>query len=322
MKSIALFTSGGDSPGMNACIRAVVRTALHKGLNVQGILYGYDGMINGDFIPMDSKSVANIIHRGGTILKTARSKEFMTAEGMKKAAEQVRKHNVEGIVAIGGDGTFRGALAFREYCDIPVMGCPGTIDNDLAGTDFTIGFDTALNTVVEAVDKIRDTAESHNRIFVVEVMGRDSGLIALYTGIGVGAEGILIPESKYDLQSTINALTKSRKDKTSRILIVSEGDEFGGGAEVMELIKKKFPEQDVRLTVLGHIQRGGAPSCMERVNASRMGHAAVIALLNNQAHEMVGIVNNNITFTPFRKAVKQLHEPDASLLEMTKILAS
>jgi 6-phosphofructokinase 1 len=322
MKSIALFTSGGDSSGMNACIRAVVRTALYKGMRVHGIRYGYDGMINDDFVEMDAKSVSNIIHRGGTILKTARSKEFMTVEGMKKAADNIRKRNIEGIIAIGGDGTFRGALAFREFCNIPVIGCPGTIDNDLAGTDFTIGFDTALNTVVEAVDKIRDTAESHNRIFVVEVMGRDSGLIALYSGIGVGAEGILIPESKDDLNTVVDTLRKSRKGKSSRIIIVAEGDEFGGGAEVMALIKKKFPEQDVRLSVLGHIQRGGAPTCMERVNASRMGHAAVNALIENEAHKMTGIVNGKIVFTPFQRAVKQQHAPDPSLVEMTKILAS
>lgn len=322
MKSIAVFTSGGDSPGMNACIRAVVRTALNKKLQVFGIRYGYDGMINGDIIRMEAASVANIIHRGGTILKTARSSAFMTKEGMQKAADNIRKNGIEGIVAIGGDGTFRGAIAFREFCDIPVIGCPGTIDNDLVGTDFTIGFDTAINTAVEAVDKIRDTAESHNRIFVVEVMGRDAGLIALYSGIGAGAEGIMIPESKNDLSSVTEVLSRSRKDKKSKIIIVAEGDEEGGGMKVAAYIREKFPAEDVRVTILGHIQRGGAPTCMERVNASRMGYAAVNGLLDKHSHEMVGIVNGSIVFTPFSKATKQLHEPDAELMRMTGILAS
>src|ERR1041385_8751409 len=208
MKTIAVFTSGGDSPGMNACIRAVVRTAVYKKLNVYGIRYGYEGMIDGDFLKMDARSVANIIHRGGTILKTARSKRFYTEEGMQQAKMQLEKQGIEGVVAIGGDGTFRGALEFSKICNVPFIGCPGTIDNDLAGTDFTIGYDTAINTVVEAVDKIRDTAESHSRIFVVEVMGRDSGLIALYTGIGAGAEGILIPESKNDLDDLIKRMSE------------------------------------------------------------------------------------------------------------------
>jgi 6-phosphofructokinase 1 len=322
MKSIALFTSGGDAPGMNACIRAVVRTALHHGLTVYGIRYGYEGMIDGDFVKMDAKSVANIIHRGGTILKTARSKAFMTVEGMKKAAANIEKYNIEGIVAIGGDGTFRGALAFQDYCRIPVIGCPGTIDNDLAGSDYTIGFDTAINTVVEAVDRIRDTAESHNRIFVVEVMGRDAGLIALYSGIGVGAEGILIPESKHDLSEVMTLLKKSRKDKKSKIIIVAEGDEDGGAVAVSNKIKTAFPEADVRVTILGHVQRGGAPTCMDRVNAARIGHEAVNALVQSRKLEMVGIVNGKIAFTPFSNAVKQHVEPDPSLLSMTKILAS
>lgn len=322
MKTIAVFTSGGDSPGMNACIRAVVRTALHHGLNVYGIRYGYEGMIADDFVKMDSKSVANIIHRGGTILKTARSKEFMTAEGMKKAAENIRKRNIDGIVAIGGDGTFRGALAFQSHCKIPVIGCPGTIDNDLAGTDFTIGFDTAINTVVEAVDKIRDTAESHNRIFVVEVMGRDSGLIALYSGIGVGAEGIMIPETQNDMSAVMADLTKSRKDKKSKIIVVAEGDENGGAIKVSEAIRAKFPDADVRVTILGHVQRGGPPTCMERVNASKMGYEAVNALLKGRAMEMVGLINGRTSYIALEKAVKQHIEPDQSILEMTRVLAS
>ncbi|MBA3704888.1 MAG: ATP-dependent 6-phosphofructokinase, partial [Bacteroidetes bacterium] len=224
MKKIAILTSGGDAPGMNACIRAVVRTAIYHNLAVAGIMRGYDGLIRDEFIALEAKSVANIIHRGGTILKTARSKDFLTAEGQKKAARNLIKHNVEGLVVIGGDGTFKGALEFSEICNIPVVGCPGTIDNDLVGTDFTIGYDTAINTVVEAVDKIRDTAESHDRLFFVEVMGRDAGLIALRSGIGVGAEAILMPETKTDVEDLIKRLGSSRKSKFSKIIIVAEGD--------------------------------------------------------------------------------------------------
>jgi 6-phosphofructokinase 1 len=321
MKSIAVFTSGGDSPGMNACVRAVVRTALAEGADVYGIRYGYEGMISGDFIRMDAKSVANIIHRGGTILKTMRSKKFPTKEGMLAAKAQLEKHGVEGVVAIGGDGTFRGALEFSTLCDIPFVGCPGTIDNDLVGTDFTIGYDTAINTVVEAVDKIRDTAESHNRIFIVEVMGRDAGLIALYSGIGVGAEGIMIPETKNDLERIVERLGESRRDKSSKIIIVAEGDEAGGAFKVGDEVKKRFPQLDVRVTVLGHIQRGGSPTCMERVNASRMGYSAVKALLAGEKNVMVGIVDKKIVLTPFADATKQHQEPDPALMEMIAVLA-
>jgi 6-phosphofructokinase 1 len=321
MKTIAVFTSGGDSPGMNACVRAVVRTALSKDLRVYGIRYGYEGMIEGDFVEMDASSVANIIHRGGTILKTARSKRFMTPEGRQQAKLELEKRGIDGVVAIGGDGTFRGAVAFSEISTIPFIGCPGTIDNDLAGTDYTIGFDTAINTAVEAVDRIRDTAESHNRVFIVEVMGRDAGLIALYSGIGAGAEGILIPESPNDLQVVINRLASSRSGKQSKIIVVAEGDEAGGAFKVADAVKANFHELDVRVTVLGHIQRGGAPTCMERVNASRMGYAAVDALLSGHSHEMVGIINNKIAFTPFKDAVKHILEPDKALLRMVGVLA-
>lgn len=321
MKTIAVFTSGGDSPGMNACVRAVVRTALSKELNVFGIRYGYEGMIDGDIVKMEASSVANIIHRGGTILKTARSKRFMTIEGRLTAKAQLEKHGIEGIVAIGGDGTFRGAVAFSEVCNIPFIGCPGTIDNDLAGTDYTIGFDTAINTAVEAIDRIRDTAESHNRVFIVEVMGRDAGLLALYCAIGAGAEGVLIPETPNDLQVVLNRLANSRSNKQSKIIVVAEGDEAGGAFKVGEAVKAQFHELDVRITVLGHIQRGGAPTCMERVNASRMGYAAVEALLAGKSHEMIGIINNKIAYTPFKDAVKHLLEPDKSLLRMIGVLA-
>ncbi len=321
MKKIALFTSGGDSPGMNACIRAVVRTALYKGVEVYGIRYGYEGMINGDIYKMDAKSVGHIIHRGGTILKTARSKRFLTEEGRQQAKANLEKHGIEGVIAIGGDGTFRGATEFSKICKVHFVGCPGTIDNDLVGTDYTIGYDTAINTVIEAVDKIRDTAESHNRVFIVEVMGRDSGLIALYSGIASGAEGILIPETKNDLETLLKTLGDKQREKHSKIIIVAEGDEAGGAFKVDKAIKEKFPQFDTRVSVLGHIQRGGSPSCMERVNASRMGFAAVETLLEGKTHVMIGIINRKIVLTPFAEAVKQHIEPDAGLLKMVDILA-
>ncbi len=322
MKKIAVFTSGGDAPGMNACIRAVVRSGIYHKLEVMGILNGYEGMIDNTFISMNEKSVSNIIQRGGTILKTARSERFMKIEGRKIASENLLKNGIEGIVAIGGDGTFKGALAISEICNIPIVGCPGTIDNDLIGTDFTIGYDTAINTIIEAVDKIRDTAESHNRLFVVEVMGRDAGLIALRSGIGAGAESILIPEFRSDINEMLTKLEKSRKDKSSKIIIVAEGDESGGAYKVMETIKQKFGNTyDIRVSVLGHMQRGGSPTCMERVNASRMGHAAVKALLQGEKNVMIGIINNNVSQTPFAKAVKHIAEIKPDLKELSEILS-
>jgi 6-phosphofructokinase 1 len=321
MKKIAVFTSGGDSPGMNACIRAVVRTAIHHNLEIMGIMHGYEGMINNEFIHLNNKSVANIIQRGGTILKTARSKRFMTEEGMESAFNNLKKHNIDGVVCIGGNGTFTGAQEFSEKYPINFVGCPGTIDNDLVGTDFTIGYDTAINTVVEAVDKIRDTAESHDRIFIVEVMGRDAGLIALRSGIAVGAEGILIPESKNDLVKILNNLKKTRKDKTSKIIMVAEGDESGGAFNVANIIREQFPHFDVRVSVLGHVQRGGTPTCMERVNASRIGYSAVQALLEGKKNVMVGIINKEINFTPFSKAIKHIEELNPELINMMEILA-
>jgi 6-phosphofructokinase 1 len=321
MKKIAVFTSGGDSPGMNACIRAVVRTALYNNMQVMGIMRGYQGMIENDFIELNAKSVANIIQRGGTILKTARSNDFMTIEGRKKAYENLKAQGIEGIVAIGGDGTFKGALEFSKISDIPMIGCPGTIDNDLAGTDFTIGYDTAVNTVIEAVDKLRDTAESHNRVFVVEVMGRDAGLIALRSGIASGAEAIFIPETKSDISTLISKLEKGRKDKSSKIIMVAEGDEAGGAFEFAKIIKENLPDLDVRVSILGHIQRGGAPSCMERVNASRMGFSAVEALKQGKNMQMIGVVNMQIEYTPFEKAVKHIEAPHPDLLRMMDILS-
>jgi 6-phosphofructokinase 1 len=321
MKKIAVLTSGGDAPGMNACIRAVVRTALYHNMEVVGFIRGYEGMIDADYIPMQAKSVANIIQRGGTILKTSRSERFITLEGRKQAAANLQKIGVEGIVVIGGDGSFRGALALKQVTAIPIVGCPGTIDNDLWGTDFTIGYDTAVNTVIEAVDKIRDTAESHDRLFLVEVMGRDAGLIALRSGISVGAEAILIPEKKTDVEDLIKRLENGRKDKASKIIIVSEHDDAGGAFAVAEKIKKQLPYYDTRVTVLGHLQRGGNPTCIDRVNASRIGYAAVEALIAGKEGVMVGIVNKEITYTPFEKSAKHLEELDPALMKMVDILS-
>jgi 6-phosphofructokinase 1 len=321
IKNIGLFTSGGDSPGMNAAIRAVVRSAIYYGIGVTGIRRGYEGMIKGDLFPMDRKSVSNIIQRGGTILKTARSEQFRTPEGRKQAYEQLKKHNVDALVAIGGDGTFRGAKAFSEEFDIPVVGLPGTIDNDLCGTDFTIGYDTAINTVIDAVDKIRDTAESHDRLFIVEVMGRDSGLIALRTGIAAGAETILIPESPTDINAVFDKLEKGRKDKTSKIIMLAENGEAGDAFEVGRQIKEKFPNYDTRVSVLGHIQRGGRPSCMDRVLASRVGVAAVEALMAGHRNEMIGLIHNEIAYTPFENATKHIGEINPDFLKIVEILA-
>ncbi len=321
IKRIAVFTSGGDSPGMNACIRAVVRTAIYKNLKVYGIVRGYEGMINGEFIPLEANSVGNIIQRGGTFLKTARSKEFMTKEGRRNAFHQLQKYEIDALVAIGGDGTFRGAIAFSEEFDIPIIGAPGTIDNDLAGTDNTIGYDSAVNTVVHAVDKIRDTAESHDRLFLVEVMGRDSGLIALNSGIAVGAEFIFIPEKKTDMENLFHRLEEGKREKASKIIMVAEGEVAGGIFNVAKKIKERFPHFDTKVTVLGHVQRGGSPSCADRVLASRLGFAAVEALLDGKRGVMVGMRDKDISFTPFDQAVKQTLEIDAHLLRMVEILS-
>ena len=321
LKKIAVFTSGGDAPGMNACIRAVIRTAVFHKIEVTGILRGYDGMINNEFIPLAAKSAANIIQRGGTILKTARSEAFLAEPGMKKAKSNLEKNNIDGVIAIGGDGTFRGALEFSSICSIPFVGCPGTIDNDLIGTDFTIGYDTAINTVIEAVDKIRDTAESHDRLFFVEVMGRDAGLIALRSGIGSGAEAILISEAKTDFKKLIQHLKEGRKDKNSKIIIVSEQKGTGSVLQIAEKVKKELPYYDIRVSVLGHMQRGGNPACMDRVNASRMGFSAVEALIAGKKNVMIGIVNNKIVYTPFKNAVKHITEVHTDLQRMMRILA-
>jgi 6-phosphofructokinase 1 len=323
IKNIGVLTSGGDAPGMNAAIRAVVRAGIYYDLKVTGILRGYEGLVNGDFVEMDRKSVANIIQRGGTILKTARCSAFFSKEGRTQAYEQLKNAQIDALIVIGGDGTFTGADIFCKEFDIPVLGLPGTIDNDLEGTDFTIGYDTAINTVINAVDKIRDTAESHDRLFIVEVMGRDSGLIALRSGIGVGAEAILIPEAKMGTDDLVTRLEHGRKDKASKIIIVAEGDDAGGAFNVGEVLKEKFPNYDIRISVLGHIQRGGKPSCMDRVLASRLGVASVEGLLSGKSGAMAGLVNREIVFTPLHHAIKHIdaEKVTPSWLKLVEILS-
>ncbi len=320
---IGVLTSGGDSPGMNAAIRAVVRTGLYYNLDVFGIVRGYSGMIEDDIFQMDSKSVANIIQRGGTILKTARSKEFMEYEGRKKAYENLKKHGIDGLVIIGGDGSFRGAQRFSNEFDIPCIGLPGTIDKDIAGTDFTIGFDTAVNTAIEAIDKIRDTADAHDRLFIVEVMGRDAGYIALYSGISTGAENILIPETKTDINEIIRSLSeKEKRKKLVNLIVVAEGDDYGGGQQVADILKKSLPNLDTRVCILGHIQRGGSPSALDRMIASRMGYHAVECLMEGKHNVMVGVVNNKMHYTPLDNAVKAKQKISQDWLKVVKILAT
>ncbi len=323
MNKIALLTSGGDSPGMNAAIRAVVRTAVFHKMEVWGIRRGYQGLIEGDMYEMKAMDVSNIIARGGTILKTARSKAFETGEGRQQAFRQLADRAIEGLVLIGGDGTFRGAVEFFRQFSIPAVGLPGTIDKDLAGTDFTIGFDTAVNTAVEAIDKIRDTADAHDRLFIVEVMGRDAGYIALHSGLACGAEDILIPEQVTDMAQVLNRIADDeRRKKTVHILVVSEGDDLEGGATgLFERIKRDFPKLDTRMCVLGHIQRGGAPSCADRILASRLGFAAVEALRSGKTQVMAGIVRDEVVFTPFEQAVKKNTLMNEDMLRMIHVLA-
>ncbi|MFM9945438.1 MAG: 6-phosphofructokinase [Bacteroidia bacterium] len=320
MQKIAVFTSGGDSPGMNACIRAVVRTGIYHNLQLAGILRGYDGMIKDELINLNSESVANIIQRGGTILKSSRSEEFRTKEGRIKAFETIKKHGIEGIVCIGGNGTYTGAGIFYEEFGIPSIGVPGTIDNDLFGTDFTIGYDTALNTAMEAIDKIRDTADSHNRVFLVEVMGRDTGFIALAVGIAGGAEAVLIPEDQIDETKLFDIFEKRKERKKSfSIIVVAEGEQ-GGAIEAAAKLKSKFPELDIKTTILGHIQRGGSPSARDRILATRLGVSAVERLLEGGKNECVGMINNKISFTSFKEAVdKRKPLPDYILGMINKL---
>jgi 6-phosphofructokinase 1 len=320
---IGVMTSGGDSPGMNAAIRAVVRTGLYHGLEVYGIMRGYQGLLEDDIFQMQSKSVANIIQRGGTILKTARCKEFHDAEGRKKAYDNLKKRDINGLVIIGGDGSFRGAVKFSSEYDIPCVGIAGTIDKDINGTDFTIGFDTAVNTAVEAIDKIRDTMDAHDRIFIIEVMGRDAGYIALHSGIATGAENILIPEKKTNINDVVESLLeKEKRKKLVNLIVVAEGDEFGGAMKVESVLKEKLPKAEIRVCILGHIQRGGAPSCIDRVIASRMGYHAVECLLEGRHNVFVGILNNKMNYIPLESAVKNKGKVSDEWMKIVKILAS
>src|SRR6218665_2658069 len=319
---IGVLTSGGDSPGMNAAIRAVVRTGIYNGLGVYGIMRGYSGMVENDIVKMESRSVANIIQRGGTVLKTARSKEFMTPEGRKKAYDNLKKLGINGLVVIGGDGSFRGAQIFSNEFDIPVVGLPGTIDKDIAGTEFTIGFDTAVNTAVEAIDKIRDTADAHDRLFIIEVMGRDAGYIALHSGIATGAENILIPEKKTDIDRVIKSLQeKEKRKKLVNLIVVAEGED-GGADQLAKTIKEKVPGLETRVCILGHIQRGGSPTCMDRLIASRMGYHAVECLIEGRHNVFVGIVNNRINYIPLNEAVKKKQRISDEWMDIVRILST
>jgi 6-phosphofructokinase 1 len=323
IRKIGVLTSGGDSPGMNAAIRSVVRTCAFHNIGCVGIYRGYQGMIEGDFKEMGPRSVNNIINKGGTILKSARSSEFRTPEGRKKAHDNLVKAEIDAFVVIGGDGSFTGALLFNSEFDFPVIGIPGTIDNDIFGTSHTLGYDTALNTVVEVIDKIRDTASSHNRLFLVEVMGRDAGHIALNAGIGAGAEEILIPEEDLGLDRLLDSLKKSKATgKSSSIVVIAEGDKIGKSVfELKDYVESNLPEYDVRVSVLGHMQRGGSPSCFDRVLASRLGVKAVESLLEGQSNFMAGIYQDRITLTPLEQAIKGHSEIDRELLRVSDIVS-
>ncbi len=323
IKKIGVLTSGGDAPGMNAAIRAVTRTAIYNGMEVVGIRHGYHGMINKFFTKLKVFSVSDILDRGGTILKTARSEEFRTPEGRAQAYKNIKEEGIDAVVVIGGDGSITGARVFcNEYGDIPFIGIPGTIDNDIYGTEYSIGYDTALNTVVEAVDKLRDTASSHNRLFFVEVMGRDSGFIALHSGIACGAEAILIPEVEGQVEGLKDFLEKGfKRKKSSNIIIVAEGEKRGGAFAIAEQVKEDFSEYSVRVSILGHIQRGGRPSAYDRVSASKLGYEAVQALVDDQKSIMIGFHNNEIDHVPFSKIIKLKKNVDPEALEMAEILS-
>ncbi|WP_067147948.1 6-phosphofructokinase [Pseudotamlana agarivorans] len=324
IKKVAVLTSGGDSPGMNAAIRSVVRTCAYHNVECLGVYRGYEGLIEGDFVELDARSVKGIINKGGTMLKSARSKGFRTVEGRQQAYEKLKEKGVDGLVVIGGDGSFTGALVFNQEFNFPVMGIPGTIDNDIFGTSHTLGFDTALNTVVDAIDKIRDTASSHNRLFFIEVMGRDVGHIALNCGIAGGAEEILIPEEDLGLERLVESLNKSKKSgKTSSIVIVAEGDKIGKNIfELKDYVDENMEGYDVRVSVLGHMQRGGTPSCFDRVLASRMGVKAVEAMLDGQSNFMVGLKNNKMELTPLDSAIKGKTKINLELLRVSDIMST
>lgn len=320
---IGVYTSGGDAPGMNACLRAVVRTALSHDLEVIGIRKGYAGMIEADFVEMDVRSVSNILQTGGTILKSARSDQFRTPEGRAQAARHLKEAGIDALVGIGGDGTLRGAALFHDEHKITVVGCPGTIDNDLFGTDETIGYDTALNTAIENIDRIRDTADAHDRLFIVEVMGRDAGFIALNCAVGGGAELVLIPETLTDMESVKDRIKSLMFAQTrSSIVIVAEGEEFGGATRVAEALKEDgaFDSIDLRVCILGHTQRGGSPNARDRVLASRLGSHAVEALLEGHTNVMVGMINNEVKLTPMRNVWSRKKNIDYELLRLTQLL--
>lgn len=322
IKRIGVMTSGGDAPGMNAALRAVVRSCGYYHIECEAIRNGYQGLIEEDLIQMTARSVKHIINRGGTIIKTARSKEFQTQVGREKAFKVITKNNIDALVIIGGDGSFTGGLKLFEEFSVPFIGVPGTIDNDIYGTDFTIGYDTALNTALTCIDKIRDTATSHNRVFFVEVMGRDAGFIALNTGIASGAQDILIPEQKYSLGKLFSTLEKSQlRGKSSSIVVVSEGEELGGVYQLAKATKKHFPNYDIRVTVLGHIQRGGDPSCSDRVLASRLGLAAVEGLIKGLFSVMAGIQSGRVVYTPITEAIKKHNDIDMELIKVAEILS-
>lgn len=323
INSIGVLTSGGDAPGMNAAIRAVVRAGNHYGKKVFGIYEGYQGMIENQILELNARSVKGILNRGGTVLKSSRSEEFKTKEGRKKAYENIRARGIDALVLIGGNGTFTGGMYFSEEFDIPVMGLPGTIDNDLSGTDFTIGFDTACNVVTDCVDKIRDTAESHNRLFFVEVMGRDSGFIGLRAGLASGALDVVLPEEEQPMEDLFHELERgASNNKTNRIIIVSEGNKMGSIYEIAEAVKAKYPQWESKITILGHLQRGGSPTCTDRVLSSRLGVAAIEALIEGRRNEAIGIVNNNLQYTPFEEAIRSKAKIDMELNRILKILAT
>lgn len=317
------MTSGGDAPGMNAAIRAVVRACSYYNVECVGVYRGYQGLIEGDFQKLSARHVSNIINRGGTILKSARSSEFRTSEGREKAYNQLKNAEIDAVVLIGGDGTFTGGMIFNKEYNFPCIGIPGTIDNDIFGTNYTIGFDTALNTVVEVIDKIRDTASSHNRLFFVEVMGRDAGFIALNAGVGAGAEEILIPEENLGLDRLLEALKRSKRSgKSSSIVVVTEGDKIGKSVfELADYVEENLPQYEVRVSVLGHMQRGGSPSCFDRVLASRLGVKAVELLLDGKTNLMVGLINNKVETTELENAVKGHHEINKELLRVSDIMS-
>ncbi len=322
VKKIAVLTSGGDSPGMNAALRAVVRTANYYNIECYGVREGYNGLIQDDFLKMGPRSVKNIINQGGTILKSARSVEFRTKEGRQKAYDNCMKYGIDALVCIGGDGTFTGAKIFNEEFGIRVIGVPGTIDNDIFGTDNTIGYDTALNTAMDAIDKIRDTATSHNRVFFVEVMGRDAGFIALNSGLATGALDILIPEKKDSMDELFaNFRNAEKTGKASSIVVVAEGEKLANIYELAEQTQKEFPDYDIRVAILGHIQRGGSPSCADRVLASRLGYGAVVGLMEGQTNVMAGMRSNDIVYTEIEEAIKKHNEINKDLLLISEILA-